>query len=245
MFEGENINRSQSLLCFIFILILTVAGCQKKDVLLENVNSSAEIEDDPDKDTISVVSVTITPTSGTAQFVWEASAPCLMQIDYGTNTEYGDVVTNDIIASTNTLTLTSLQENATYYYRMTPVDVDGNLGTYNADSFLTQLSAGNTISVQPTLATIHFGESEIFSGTVTDAQGYTHNSDIAWYLFDALDMGSLNYLPDGEVIFTAGTTAGTVELTAIYSPYHIYPTAINRSAADITSSEIATITIIP
>jgi hypothetical protein len=167
-----------------------------------------------------------------------------VQINYGTSTAYGLTIENNIAVNASSSTLTGLSENTTYYYRLIPQDVAGNTGAYHAGQFVTQLSSGAVLIVQPAVAIIHFGESLTFTGTVTDSQGYTHNSEIAWYL-DSYSMGSINYLPSGDATFTAGTTAGDVKLTAYYSSSHIYPAVIGKSSRYVSVSAIATITIIP
>lgn len=207
----------------------------------------SEVDDivNPDVVAPSLISTTVTPTSGSAQFSWVVSEPCTIHIDYGSSTVYSNNIKNDTVASSGSSTLTGLQENATYYYRMTPVDVAGNTGNYNTDSFVTQLASGHTLTIQPATVTLHFGESQTFTGTLTDSQGYTHNSDICWYLFDYLSMGTLSDLPNGEVTFTAGTSEGIVELTAYYSSDHIYPAVLANNLAPHVGSAIATITIFP
>ena len=77
-------------------------------------------------------------TSNTAQIVWQTDEAADSQVEYGLTTNYGVSTPLDLTQTiSHTMTLSGLQANTTYHYRVKSKDAAGNLATSNDFTFTT------------------------------------------------------------------------------------------------------------
>jgi phosphodiesterase/alkaline phosphatase D-like protein len=95
--------------------------------------------------------------SVTTTIGWTTNEPADGQVEYGLSPSYGSSSpVNPALTTGHSITLTGLQPNTTYYYRVRSRDIAGNLGTSAGDSFTTDppdVTPPTFSSIQTTLVT--------------------------------------------------------------------------------------------
>ena len=122
-----------------------------------------------------ISAVSATPTTTTACITWTTAVPANSQIAYGATTSYGSSsALNSTLATTHSVTLTSLTAGTTYHYRALSADSTGALVTGLDNVFTTP--AAVSVAVSPTTATVASGGTEQFSAQVSN----TSNTAVTW-----------------------------------------------------------------
>jgi len=105
------------------------------------INSSAPIPDVQPPQITGVAAQSI--SSSGAQIVWQTNEPADSQVEYGLTTSYGLSTPLDVtLVTSHTITLSGLQANTTYHYRVLSKDAASNLAT-SADNIFTTQQTGN------------------------------------------------------------------------------------------------------
>ena len=102
------------------------------------------------------------PTTNSAAITWTTDEPSNSRVDYGTSaTSLTQSSTNAASVTSHTVSLTGLQPNTTYFYRVTSTDAAGNSATSPAtpESFSTAL-----VSITDTTAA-NFGAGQAGTGS--------------------------------------------------------------------------------
>jgi lysophospholipase L1-like esterase len=84
-------------------------------------------------------------TNSSAQINWQTDEPADSQVEYGLDTNYGSLSSlNPVLVTTHVMTLSGLQENTTYHYRVHSKDAAGN-PAMSSDFTFTTTSPSNVI----------------------------------------------------------------------------------------------------
>jgi hypothetical protein len=120
-----------------YILTATNAGgtVSKSAVIYVNLPL---LSDDTAPPVIKDVSTSSETETG-AVITWATNEPGSSQVEYGETTEYGLTATSDELAVAHSITLSGLEPNATYHYRVKSKDKAGNEASSADYSFATAL----------------------------------------------------------------------------------------------------------
>ena len=89
-----------------------------------------------------------TPTSSSASVTWTTDEPSDSQIDYGTTPGYGSSTTlNTTLVTSHAQSLSGLNANTLYHYRVKSRDASGNLATSGDFTFTTQAAVSGAAPV--------------------------------------------------------------------------------------------------
>jgi phosphodiesterase/alkaline phosphatase D-like protein len=116
-----------------------------------------EFDMPPDSAPPVVSGVTTETGSVTTTIGWTTNEPADGQVEYGLSPSYGSSSpVTPALTTGHSITITGLQPNTTYYYRVLSRDIAGNLGTSAGDSFTTDppdVTPPTFSSIQTTLVT--------------------------------------------------------------------------------------------
>ncbi|AKJ04862.1 purple acid phosphatase-like protein [Archangium gephyra] len=100
------------------------------------------------------------PTS--ADIGWTTDEPASSQVEYGTSSALGSATGVDPARTTSHgVSLTGLQPNRTYFYRVRSVDASGNAGVSQVLSFSTG------VDLPPTVSIVNVAEGAVLQGPIT------------------------------------------------------------------------------
>jgi hypothetical protein len=94
----------------------------------------------PPADTTPPVIKNVSASSETetgAIITWTTNEPGSSQVEYGQTTEYGSTATSDVLTTTHNITLSGLEPNIEYHYRVKSKDKAGNEASSKDYSFAT------------------------------------------------------------------------------------------------------------
>ena len=80
---------------------------------------------------------TSSETETSAVITWATNEPGSSQIEYGKTTEYGLTATSDELTTAHSITLSGLDPNTAYYYRVKSKDKAGNEASLTDNTFIT------------------------------------------------------------------------------------------------------------
>ena len=81
---------------------------------------------------------------------WQTDRPATSQVEYGENDTYDLITTPDKTLATNhSITLTGLEANTTYGFKVKSEDVAGNKTTSEAETFITLSTSATAVEVGP------------------------------------------------------------------------------------------------
>jgi hypothetical protein len=80
---------------------------------------------------------TLSETDTSAVISWTTNEPSSSHVDYGTTIEYGLTATSDELTSAHSITLSGLEPNAAYHYRVKSKDEAGNEAYSGDNTFFT------------------------------------------------------------------------------------------------------------
>ncbi|MDP3764540.1 MAG: fibronectin type III domain-containing protein [bacterium] len=107
----------------------------------------------------SVVATSITSTS--AIITWITDEPSDSQIEYGLNNLFGNLSALDTSLTTNhSVTLTGLNSNTTYYYRVKSKDIDGYFASMTNYTFITLAASGSSSTATCSNLTLGFSNNK-------------------------------------------------------------------------------------
>jgi PKD repeat protein len=86
-------------------------------------------------------------TETSAVITWTTNEPCSSQVEYGNTTEYGLTATSDELATAHSITLSGLEPNAVYHYRVKSKNKAGN-EALSTDNTLFTPQEGSPYSVE-------------------------------------------------------------------------------------------------
>ncbi len=86
-------------------------------------------------------------TEASAVITWTTNEPGNSQVEYGKATEYGLTATSDELTTTHSITLSGLEPNTAYYYRVKSKDKAGN-ETSSAENTLVTLQEKSPYSLE-------------------------------------------------------------------------------------------------
>ena len=113
----------------------------------DNVSTTGPSGGDTTPPVISSVSAG-TPTSSSASVTWTTDEPSDTQIDYGTTAGYGSSTTlNTTLVTSHAQSLSGLNANTQYHYRVKSRDASGNLATSGDFTFTTQAAVSGATPV--------------------------------------------------------------------------------------------------
>ncbi|MFC2050512.1 fibronectin type III domain-containing protein [Chloroflexota bacterium] len=90
---------------------------------------------------------TSSETDTSAVITWTTDEPSSSQVDYGTTIEYGLTATSDELTIAHSVTLSGLEPNAAYYYRVNSKDEAGNEASSTNNTLFT-LQEGSSYSLE-------------------------------------------------------------------------------------------------
>jgi len=117
----------------------------------------------PDSIPLTIYSINVTNiTTSSAQISWTTNKPATSQVEYGTTSGYGSVSAYDPdLKVSHFVTLTGLEANAIYHFRVHSIDNIGQQGTSSDNTFLTTDPAspsGNiALGITPTVSGTYAG----------------------------------------------------------------------------------------
>jgi hypothetical protein len=130
-------------------------------------------------------------SGSSAQIIWQTNEPADSQVEYGLTTDYGSSSSlGASLVAAHTMTLSSLQANTTYHYRVKSKDAAGNLATSGDFTFTTSSSVvpvissftptSGSVGMQVTIAGSNFtgATSVAFNGTAAESFIVDSNSQI-------------------------------------------------------------------
>lgn len=124
----------------------------------------------PDTTPPTISSVVATPSSNSATITWQTDELATSRIDYGLTPSYGSYEEDLTLKQSHSITLTTLEPETTYYYKITSNDSSGNSATYS-DQFTT------TSILPPDLVLLlHFDEGS--GGVAYDSSTYGNDGTI-------------------------------------------------------------------
>ncbi|HEY5593629.1 MAG TPA: fibronectin type III domain-containing protein, partial [Nitrospiria bacterium] len=101
-------------------------------------------------------------TGSSATVTWATDEAATTQVEYGTTTAYGSATTlNPVLVTGHTQTLTGLQSNLPYHYRVKSSDGAGNLSVSGDRAFTTGSIADTTPPQNVQSFTAHVGDQQI------------------------------------------------------------------------------------
>ncbi len=131
-------------------------------------------------------------TSSSAAITWNTDEPANSQVEYGLSASYGNTTTLDTtLTLAHAQTLSGLQANTTYHYRVRSSDASGNLATSSDRTFTTLPSQAADVSLYERLEQAMtnttsfanpFTETELRLDVTTPA-GRARGSSFTWYGF--------------------------------------------------------------
>lgn len=83
------------------------------------------------------------PMANTVTIAWETDEPSSGLVEFGTTTSYGRTAVDTSMVTSHSLTLSGLQANTTYHYRLGVTDAYGNGPRYSADFQFTTTPAAS------------------------------------------------------------------------------------------------------
>jgi beta-lactamase superfamily II metal-dependent hydrolase/uncharacterized lipoprotein NlpE involved in copper resistance len=174
--QWYNADVMKKLTVFLLVIVLTLSAC----------NNSPS---DTYAPIISAILVSgVTETSPT--ITWSTDEPTTSQVEYGTTTSYGSSTSlSTTLKTTHAVSLTNLDSDTTYYYRVRSIDAAGNERVSASNSFdidsadtvapiITMVSA---LDITATTATITWTTDEPSTSQVeyglTEAYGYDSSTN--------------------------------------------------------------------
>ena len=119
-----------------YTLTATNAGgtVSKSVVIYVNTTPPPAVDNTPPV----IKSVLALSTTGTeAVITWVTNEPSSSKVEYGETKEYGSTATSANLTTTHSITLSSLEPNTTYYYRVKSKDSAGNEASSTDNTFFT------------------------------------------------------------------------------------------------------------
>lgn len=102
---------------------------------------------DPDGSTSPVISnIQVTTSNSTATITWETDKPTNSVVDYGLDSNYGINANAASQTTTHSITLTDLNENGAYHYRVKSADSDNNTASSDDLVFTTSSTPSDSSS---------------------------------------------------------------------------------------------------
>ena len=168
--------------------------------------------DDHAAPVISGVAVT-NITDSSAVIVWRTDETSDSKVDFGTSVSYGSSISNSILSVGHSLTLSNLEPNTTYNFRVRSTDASGNTATSGNFTFSTLLR-GNVTDI------IIDNQAATFAGTWTTGSSSTdkYGPDYRYASSGSPGTKTADFVP---TILTAGT----------YDVYEWHPQGGNRTTA--------------
>ncbi|OJT26536.1 hypothetical protein BO221_00360 [Archangium sp. Cb G35] len=97
-----------------------------------------------------------------ADISWTTDEPASSQVEYGTTSALGSATGVELARTTSHgVSLTSLQPNTTYFYRVRSVDASGNAGASQVLAFSTG------VDLAPTVGIVNLAEGAVLQGAIT------------------------------------------------------------------------------
>ena len=181
--------------------------------------------------TISALSVSVTAT--TAMVGWTTNLGASSRVDYGLTPAYGANVTDPILVTNHSLTLTSLTCNTTYHYQITSAVAPGNSVITGDATFVTgacpTIISAVSVTTTATSATVvwttnvsatssvNYGVTSQYGFSATDPTLLTSHSLVlnslacsTTYHYQITSVSSANSASTADATFTTGACGGPV-----------------------------------
>ncbi|MBI2415970.1 MAG: right-handed parallel beta-helix repeat-containing protein [Candidatus Kerfeldbacteria bacterium] len=127
-------------------------------------------------------------TANEAVITWSTDELATSQVEYGTTDSYGEIELNDTLVKNHSLTLTGLEANTTYHYRIVSVDEAGNTAESTDQTFTTLTKTDAD------------AEAVVTDIRITDGSGNTITTDNTTAVIN-LQRGDLTFAFDGKAKF--------------------------------------------
>jgi len=207
---------------------------------------------------ISSVSVTnITETSAT--ITWSTVETSTSKVYYDTSQILGNVVSDETVTTSHSITLTGLTAGTTYYYKVESKDADNNREISQIFSFTTlspSLPPSPTpskltteLTIAPSTFTLGSGGSITLTATLEDSEGQPlSGKTISWSAehgtFSATstttdNSGQVTVVYTAPLLVTSSSTTLTDTITASFSGDEEYEATQATATATITSTQPA------
>jgi probable HAF family extracellular repeat protein len=151
-----------------------------------------------------LTNINAVPGSTGAVVTWNSSVASTSEVDWGTTTSYGGVITSSVMTESHSMTITGLKPGTLYHYRVSSTDAYGNKVTSCDQTFVTGGSTtGGNGQFSTTITKLPGGGYNV-AGTFT----YTGGETMFWtYLVD-VSLGAANLQPDISfgTLYNVGTT---------------------------------------
>lgn len=119
----------------IVVVLLIVGGVFAYNAISEKTLSVSDIT------APIITNVVASPTEATAVITWTTNEVATSQVEYGKNASYGSASPlNQAPAISHSITLSSLEPNTTYHFRVKSKDKAGNQAVSEDDTFITSAS---------------------------------------------------------------------------------------------------------
>jgi regulation of enolase protein 1 (concanavalin A-like superfamily) len=157
----------------------------------------------PDGSILPVISnIQVTTTNSTATITWETDKPTNSVVDYGLDSNYGINANAASQTTTHSITLTGLNENASYHYRVKSADSNNNTTSSNDQVFTTSnTSSGGASS----------------SGLVSDDFNGNVDSSV-WTFYDPVGDSTLSTTETQAIITVPSGSSHDLWKDSLFAP---------------------------
>ena len=163
----------------------TLFASNSGGAVAESVVITVDATSPPDSDTTApvITSVLASSVTGTSAVIaWTTDEAATSQVEYGTSTDYGSSTPHGELATSHSVTVSGLDGETTYHYRVKSQDGAGNEAVSTDETFTTSAEADTTApsisnvfvlvatesSAAITWRTDELGSSQVEYGTTTD-----------------------------------------------------------------------------
>lgn len=167
-------------------------------------------EPPPDETPPVITNVVATPSATSATVRWNTDEPATSAVDYGLDASYGTTLENASPVTAHQLTLSSLQQETTYHFRVRSTDAAGNEAATGDLTFTTtgDVTPPSAALVRPSLGHLYLNDQErphpLGAGQDPWAAGF-----VLRVRADARDAASgvdeVEFYVDGALRFTTST----------------------------------------
>lgn len=167
------------------------------------------------------------PTATSASVSWSTSSSATGQVEYGTNSEYGQTsLLSSSLATAHAITVAGLQPDTTYHYAVISTGANGGRTVSNDGTFKTPRAAGPAIS-SPSISKIALTSSGR-SATANATISWTTDEPATTQVVYSAGLWHCTYFNATPVTNAAGSTSHAVTLTGL-APNATYHYAVQSA----------------
>ena len=186
-----------------------------------------------------ISSIAANPLSNSAIITWTTDEPATSLVDLGLTAAYGSVVSDPLLVTSHSLTLTGLTAPTLYHYQVTSVDSAGNPASSGDFTFTTAAPTLVSIAVTPANPSVVIGATQQFAatGTYSDTTTADITGDVTW----ASTLTTVATIPAGGLATAVdvGTTTISATLGSVFGSTTLSVTPVPDTTPPVISGVTA------